>query len=128
LDQIVALRARITAQPIAEQPIAPFLQSDFRFHNFIIHASGNQRLIGFLAALRSQISVFQIRDAGYPLRNEIALEGHEGVLLALFDGRTEQAAERMAAHVAASKAGVLADMFGERGEGLPGALDHLAAT
>jgi DNA-binding GntR family transcriptional regulator len=128
LDEILALRARITEPPITEQLITPMLQSDFRFHNLIIHASGNRRLIGLLATLRSQVSIFQIRDASYPRRNEIALDGHARILRALLDGQTELAAQHLADHIASSKSGVLADMFGERGEVLPGVLDQLAAT
>jgi DNA-binding GntR family transcriptional regulator len=123
LAQIEFLRPRLS-----EPPIANILHSDFQFHNLIIHASGNRRLIRMLAELRSQVSLFQIRDAGYPRRNEIALDGHERVLFALLAGKTDQAAHFLADHIATSKAGVLADMFGEGGEVLPVALDHLAAT
>jgi DNA-binding GntR family transcriptional regulator len=124
LDIIGTLRPQLNGDSAS----GPFLRSDFQFHNLIIHASGNRRLIRMLAELRSQISLFQIRDAAYPHRNEIALEGHERILLALLEGRTEDATRLLADHIATSKAGVLADMFGEGGEVLPGALDHVAAT
>jgi DNA-binding GntR family transcriptional regulator len=123
LDFIANLRPRLNEEPA----IALFLQSDFQFHNLIIHASDNRRLIRMLAELRSQVSIFQIRDAGYPRRNEIALEGHERLLLALLEGEIETATRLLADHIATSKAGVLADIFGEGGEVLPGALDHVAA-
>lgn len=106
LNQLYAVRARLD-----DDQVVPFLQHDFQVHNFLIHASGNGRLIRLLAALRSQVSFFQIRDTGYPHRMEVALDGHERVLLALLDGRTEDAAQLLADHIAAAKAGVLADMF-----------------
>ena len=115
LDQLEAVRARLN-----DHPVVPFLQHDFQMHNLIIHASRNGRLIRILAALRSQVSLFQIRDtAGYPNRLERSLDGHEHVLRALIAGETERAADLMAAHIATAKAGVLADMFDEK-EVVPG--------
>jgi DNA-binding GntR family transcriptional regulator len=105
-DRIAALRTQLAADPVV-----PFLQHDFQFHNLLIHASRNGRLIRILAALRSQVSFFQIRDTGYPYRMEAALSGHERVLLALLDGRIEVAAHLLADHIVESKSGVLADMF-----------------
>jgi DNA-binding GntR family transcriptional regulator len=110
LDRLHACRARL-----AEHPVVPFLQHDFQLHNLIIYASGNGRLIRILAALRSQVSLFQIRDtAGYPRRLELSLDGHERVLLALLAGETEQAAQLLADHIATAKSGVLIDMFDEK--------------
>ncbi|MGH2557800.1 MAG: GntR family transcriptional regulator [Thermomicrobiales bacterium] len=106
LDRITALRDQM-----AEQPVVPFLQHDFQFHNLLIYASRNGRLIRILAALRSQVSFFQIRDTGYPRRMDAALDGHERILRALLAGRVDEAADLMMNHIAASKAGVLGDMF-----------------
>ena len=106
LDQIAQLRVQL-----AEAPVVPCLQEDFRLHNLLIHTSGNGRLIRMLAGLRSQVSFFQIRDAGYPHRLEMAMDGHERILLALLDGRPEDAADLLVAHIAEAKAAVLADMF-----------------
>jgi DNA-binding GntR family transcriptional regulator len=110
LDRLHSFRARLD-----ERPVVPFLQHDFQLHNLIIHASANGRLIRILAALRSQVGLFQIRDAaGYPNRLELSLDGHERVLLALLAGETERAALLLAEHIHASKVGVLADMFDEK--------------
>jgi DNA-binding GntR family transcriptional regulator len=87
------------------------LKSDLRLHNLLIHASGNGRLIRFLAALRSQLALFQVRDTWYPHRIETALNDHEQILLALLDRNTEQAARLLSEHIAHAKAGVLVDMF-----------------
>jgi DNA-binding GntR family transcriptional regulator len=118
LDQIAALRGRL-----AEPPVLAFLQHDFQFHNLIIHASGNGRLIRLLASLRSQVSLFQIRDTGYAHRLAIALDGHERVLRALLEGDTIEAARRLDDHITMSRDGVLEDFFalpiGEHGAALP---------
>jgi DNA-binding GntR family transcriptional regulator len=97
--------------------IAFFLKSDLRLHNLLIHASGNGRLIRFLAALRSQLALFQVRDTWYPHRIETALNDHEQILLALLDRNTEQAARLLSEHIAHAKAGVLVDMFYKEEEG-----------
>lgn len=107
IDQLYAVRARL-----AERPAALLLQHDFRLHNLLIRASRNGRLIRLLAALRSQVSLFQIRDSGYSHRLETTLDDHERILLALIEGKTDQAAAHLADHIANSKNGVLADIFG----------------
>ena len=106
LDHIQTLRTRL-----ADTPIVPCLQHDFRFHNLLIHAADTGRLTRLLAGLRSQVSIFQIRDTGYPHRLEMALDGHERILLALLAGRIEDAAVLVGDHIAEAKAAVLADMF-----------------
>jgi DNA-binding GntR family transcriptional regulator len=130
LDQIASLRGDLAARPVLA-----FLQHDFQFHNLIIHSSGNGRLIRLLASLRSQVSLFQIRDTGYPHRLAIALDGHERVLRALLDGDVSEAARHLAGHITQSRDGVLEDFFdpadGEveetrpaRGRGVRGARDR----
>lgn len=111
LEQLHACRARLP-----ERPVAAFLRHDFQLHNLLIHASENGRLIRILAALRSQVSLFQIRDTSYPHRLERSLDGHELVLRALLAGQTENAANLMSEHIASARDGVLADLFGEREE------------
>ncbi len=97
---------------LAERPIALFLRRDLRLHNLLIHASGNRRLIRFLATLRGQHGLFQVRDSSYPRRISIALDDHELILRALISGRVDEAAHLLEAHIAHAKAGVLADLFG----------------
>jgi DNA-binding GntR family transcriptional regulator len=106
LDRIAALTAQLE-----DRPVIPCLLHDFQVHNFIILGSRNGRLIRMLAALRSQISHFQVRDTGYPNRLKMALNGHELVLRALLEGKTEEAAQHLADHIATAKAAVLHDMF-----------------
>jgi DNA-binding GntR family transcriptional regulator len=109
LAQLQAVRTRLD-----DQPVVPFLQHDFQLHNFFIHASGNGRLMRLLAGLRSQVSVFQIRDTAFPWRMERALDGHERVLAALLASHPDQAADLLAAHIASSKENVLADLYDGR--------------
>lgn len=90
-----------------------FLESDFKLHNLIINSCGNARLIRFLATLRSQVALFQVRDTWYPRRIEIALNDHERFLVALLEGRYEQAISLLSQHIQIAKAGVLADMYPE---------------
>jgi DNA-binding GntR family transcriptional regulator len=90
-----------------------FLEADIRLHNLLIHNSGNGRLIRFLAALRSQLTLFQVRDTWYPRRIEIALDDHERFLRALLNQDTELAAQLLAEHIQHAKQGVLTDMFPE---------------
>jgi len=111
LDTLRAVRARLD-----ERPLALFLQSDLTLHNLLIHASANGRLIRILAALRSQLSVFQVRDASYLPRIETALDDHERILHHLLAGEIEPAADALAAHIAHAKAGVLADLFDRANE------------
>ena len=106
LDHVEEMRGRL-----ADRPVVPCLQHDFELHNLLIHASGNGRLIRMLASLRSQVSIFQIRDAGYPCRLEMALDAHERVLTALLGGQTEEAARLLVEHINEAKTAVLADMF-----------------
>jgi DNA-binding GntR family transcriptional regulator len=93
--------------------IGHFLESDLRLHNLLIHSSGNGRLIRFLAALRSQLALFQVRDTWYPRRIEIALDDHERFLLALLEKDMALAEKLLAEHISHARAGVLADMFPE---------------
>ena len=97
--------------PLADN--AAFLESDFRLHNLIINSSENTRLIRFLGALRSQVALFQVRDTWYPQRIEIALDDHERFLVALIEGRDEEAINLLSAHIKNAKNGVLADMYSD---------------
>lgn len=106
LNQINNLRPRLTQQTVAE-----FLVHDFRFHNYLIDASGNGRLSRILANLRGQVSIFQIRDTYYESRMERALDEHQTVLAALLDDRREDAITLLSDHITGSKERVLADMF-----------------
>jgi DNA-binding GntR family transcriptional regulator len=109
LEQVGVVRAELS-----DGTIPQFLEHDFLFHNVLIQASGNGRLIRTLATLRSQVSIFQIRDTEFPGRMERALDEHEAILNALLAGRYEDAADLLAAHIVAAKERVLADMFGRK--------------
>jgi DNA-binding GntR family transcriptional regulator len=110
LKSQLALHQQVRAQ-IDQRPVSLFLQSDFRLHTFFIRASGNTRLIHYLSTLRSQFSVFQVKDTRNPKRMEPALRDHEKILLALLEGRIEHAADLLAAHIVHSKEFVLTDLF-----------------
>lgn len=102
-------------EQLDQRPISLFLQCDFRLHTLLIRASGNGRLINYLSTLRSQFSMFQVKDTRYPKRMETALDDHEQILLALLEGNIDKAAEFLAAHITHAKANVLADIFEEQG-------------
>ncbi len=102
-------------EQLDQRPISLFLQCDFRLHTLLIRASGNSRLINYLSTLRSQFSVFQIKDTMYPQRMEEALDDHEQILLALLEGNVDKAAEFLAAHIVHAMEHVLADIFEEKG-------------
>jgi len=108
MDLLHSVRARIPARPVAL-----FLRCDLRLHNLLIHASGNERLIRFLATLRSQHGLFQIRDTAYPARMAATLDDHERILRALIDGRVDDAGATLVAHIAHAQAFVLTDLFGQ---------------
>lgn len=112
-SQLAAIR-EIRAQ-LDQHPVSLFLQSDFRLHTLFIRASGNGRLIHYLSTLRSQFSMFQVKDTRYPWRMEPALNDHEQILQALLEHDIEKAASVLAAHIVQSKEFVLADIFGEEG-------------
>ena len=106
LGQVQSLRQRLATNPVRD-----FLQHDFQFHNLVIHSSGNGRLNRILATLRAQVSIFQIRDTGFPHRIPAALDGHERILNALLADQVELAAGYLADHIAVSRDAVLADFF-----------------
>lgn len=109
LERLDEIRATIDGDEVL-----PFLQHDFRFHNLIIRASGNGRLVRMLATLRGQVSVYQIRDTGFPQRMEAAIDGHERVLRALIAGEFGEAADQLGEHILQAKRWVLTDMFNEQ--------------
>jgi DNA-binding GntR family transcriptional regulator len=113
LEALYAVRAELDAHPVLR-----FLQVDIRFHMLLTRASSNGRLIHSLSMLRSQLSMFQMQDTFYPRRMEIALNDHEQVLLALFAGNVDEAADCLARHIRHAKEGVLADIFLEGKEGV----------
>jgi DNA-binding GntR family transcriptional regulator len=88
------------------------LQTDFDFHNLLIRAADNGRLLRALAALRTQQALFQYQDISFPAANVAAGEEHEAILLALIAGDTDRAAECMAEHITRARNRVLADLFG----------------
>lgn len=116
-EQLNLLR-QVRAQ-LDDSPVALFLQCDFRLHTLLIRASNNGRLVDYLSTLRSQFSIFQVKDTRYPQRMRSALDEHEQILLALLEGKVEKAAELLAAHIAHSKEHVLADIFEENTSSSP---------
>src|SRR5258708_34911742 len=113
LEALYAVRAELETRPFIR-----FLQVDIPFHSLSTRASGNGRLIHSLSMLRSQICMFQIQGTLYPKRMEIALNDHEQILLAMFAGHVDEAAECLARHIRHAKEGVLADIFLEGKEGV----------
>jgi DNA-binding GntR family transcriptional regulator len=109
----LTLLYQVRAQ-LDQHPISLFLQCDFRLHTLFINASGNGRLIHYLSTLRSQFSIFQVRDTQNPMRMEPTLHDHEQILLALLEKNIEAAADLLAAHIVRSKEYVLADIFEEK--------------
>jgi DNA-binding GntR family transcriptional regulator len=102
-------------EQLDQSPVSLFLQCDFRLHTLLIRASNNGRLIDYLSTLRSQFSIFQVKDTRYPQRMASALDEHEQILLALLGKDVEKAAQLLATHIAHSKAHVLTDIFEEQG-------------
>jgi DNA-binding GntR family transcriptional regulator len=113
LQSQLALIHEVRAQ-IDQHPVSLFLQCDFRLHTLLIRASGNSRLIHYLSTLRSQFSMFQVKDTRNPERLAPTLNDHEQILLALLEGDTDTAADVLATHITRSKEYVLADIFAEK--------------
>jgi DNA-binding GntR family transcriptional regulator len=109
LDLLHTVRSQLD-----QRPISLFLQCDFELHTIIIRASGNSRLIHYLSTLRSQFSMFQIKDVWYPRRMEDSLDEHEKVLVALLEDDIDRAAQALAEHIAHAKANVQTDIFGKK--------------
>jgi DNA-binding GntR family transcriptional regulator len=89
------------------------LRSDVHLHNLFILGSANSHLIRTLATLRSQHSMFQIRDSLFPTRVEAAARDHQEILRALIAGSVDEAADLLAKHIERSAAGVLNDLFAD---------------
>jgi len=98
-------------EQLDQHPISLFLQCDFRLHSLLIRASGNSRLIYYLSTLRSQFSMFQIKNTRNPQRLGPTLDDHERILTALLEQNVDKAAEELAEHIVHSKHFVLADIF-----------------
>ncbi|HLG75003.1 MAG TPA: GntR family transcriptional regulator [Ktedonobacteraceae bacterium] len=111
LDHLYDVRSQLD-----QRPVVPFLRSDLRLHSLLIHSSGNGRLIHCLATLRSQLSLFQVRDTSFPQRMEAALRDHEQILHALLQRDTDTAANLLADHLVHAKKSVLVDLFGAKGD------------
>jgi DNA-binding GntR family transcriptional regulator len=110
LREHLTLLYQVRAQ-LDQKPISLFLQGDFRLHTLFIRASGNSRLIHYLSTLRSQFSMFQVKDTRNPMRMEPTLQDHEQILLALLEQDIEKATRLLADHIVRSKEYVLADIF-----------------
>ena len=108
LDALYAVRADLDTHPVLR-----FLQIDLRFHLLIARASHNGRLLHSLSLLRSQLSMFQMQDTGYPQRMEMALNEHERILQALLAGKVDEAAAHLGEHIQHAMSSVLADIFSE---------------
>ncbi|MDB5059404.1 MAG: transcriptional regulator, GntR family [Chloroflexi bacterium] len=93
--------------------LALHLRSDVHMHNLLILGSANSRLIRALATIRSQHSMFQIRDSLFPSRVEAAAQDHQDILRALIAGSVDEAADLLAKHIERSATGVLEDLFAD---------------
>jgi DNA-binding GntR family transcriptional regulator len=113
LELQLSLLYQVRAQ-MDQHPVSLFLQGDFRLHTLFINASGNSRLIHYLSTLRSQFSMFQIKNTRNPKRMEPTLRDHEQILLALLDQNIDKAAKLLATHIVHSKEYVLADIIEEK--------------
>jgi DNA-binding GntR family transcriptional regulator len=105
--------ARDALRPGDRSAVILHLQADLKFHNMLIQASGNGRLIRMLAELRSQHMLFQYWDTSYPERNEAAAVEHDRVLAALMAGDVAGAEASMADHIVNARDRVLTDLFRE---------------
>lgn len=87
-----------------------FLEVDMGFHRWLVHESGNRRLITAIEGLWAQIAVFQKAGAYVPGWMEIALDQHRMILYLLSQGQTSDAEGALESHILHMKERVLADL------------------
>lgn len=82
-------------------------ESERDFHETILHASGNGRLIDIMTTLHSQLQLLRRRSGASPERARKSLREHFAILETLRARDGEQAHERMRVHIQNSLANTL---------------------
>lgn len=109
LDRVESLISEATSDAERHEAASAFLEVDQGFHQWLIHGSGNQRLVGIINGLWAQVSVYQRAGTHVPGWMEIALQQHRHVIDLLLDGCGDAAADALADHILDMKARVIAD-------------------
>jgi GntR family transcriptional regulator, rspAB operon transcriptional repressor len=95
-----------------------FKAEDSQFHEAIVRATGNPRLVSMVADTVALVTALRHRDVP---RAQISLEcaqAHVGIAAAITAGEDDAAASRMAEHLRHVEACVLASMLDESSDGL----------
>ncbi len=97
LQAVVDTMAATIAQGISEKEAA---ELDLRFHDVIYQASRHQRLINTWATLRPQVYVIMLsRNVASADFQDVAVNGHQGIVDAIRTGDTQLALEVIEQHM-----------------------------
>lgn len=94
-------------QPVKKGDLDSFIEVDAKFHDLIIKASGNDRLIRLMWNLKNQIRVSKLESLSVPGRAEKSLKEHENIISAVFEGDKEKAERLLREHSDKAKENLL---------------------
>ncbi|ADB52462.1 GntR family transcriptional regulator [Conexibacter woesei] len=80
-----------------------FMRHDWRFHRTLLAATGNDRLVGFVAELRDQTRMRGISTVGRSRRLEAILAEHDAIYAHVQAGDASAAADAMADHLSTTR-------------------------
>lgn len=85
-----------------------FMRHDWQFHRTLLAATGNERLVAFVAGLRDQTRMRGISTVGRSRRLEAILAEHEAIFAHVQAGDAQAAADAMADHLTTTRELLLA--------------------
>lgn len=110
VEALVADAEKLATAPRTGSWAERAIEFDIRFHDELAVASGNRRLCEQIRQYRLLVRAF-CRSTGRRENLSDALEEHRGILAALANRDAKRARSTMAAHIAARKIVVLAELY-----------------
>jgi len=87
--------------------LEPFIKADIAFHNFLVRASQNHRLIQIMNNLNAQIQLGRMESFSVPGRARKSLKEHEEIINAMLQGDVNKAEKSIRKHCMNIKKNVL---------------------
>jgi DNA-binding GntR family transcriptional regulator len=87
-----------------------WLKVDRGFHQLLVDAAQNRRLVGLIAGLQAQIAVFQVFGTHFRPINLLSIDHHQVILAALVDHDGPAAEQAMERHIQEVKGWMLAEL------------------
>ncbi len=107
VDEVLLLRDELVAsgeECLHQDGMRRFIRLDFQFHNLIVRAAANSRILKVFADTRVLLNIFGIRRKGHDARQlqEIHRYHHE-ILTAMLARESKKARELLVEHIQVSK-------------------------